>query len=191
MLQQNNSETNVDLVSEKKAKVFVIVASIAIPAVVTALHFMPTIEAGSGPLRSLLNFLPTLNATLNAITTIVLMFAFFAIKRKNIVLHRKLMTSALVLSILFLISYISYHSTTMHTTFPRENPLRTLYLIILNSHIMLSVIIVPMVLISFSRAISQRYDKHRKIARLTLPLWLYVTISGVVVYLMISPHYPF
>jgi putative membrane protein len=176
---------------ERKAKVFVLSASLAIPVVVTILHFMPKIEAGSGGLRTFLNALPTFNAINNGLTALVLIAAFIAIRAKNIALHRKLMTTALVLSVLFLLSYVSYHSTSEHTVFPKDNPLRGTYLLILNSHIILSAVIVPLVLISYSRALSKKFDKHKKIARITLPIWLYVAITGVLVYLMISPYYSF
>lgn len=180
-----------DSLSKRKARIFIITSSIAIPVVVTILHFMPRVEAGSGSLRSFLNFLPTFNAIINGLTTAVLIAAFIAIIKKRILLHQRLMTTALVFSILFLLSYISYHATTKHATFPADHPMRTFYFIILNTHIVLSAVVVPMVLISFSRALARRYDRHRRIARITLPIWLYVTITGVVVYLMISPYYDF
>jgi putative membrane protein len=182
------SDSSID---EKKAKIFVLSASLAIPIVVTILHFMPKIEAGSGVLRSFLNTLPTFNAIINGTTALVLILAFVAIKNKNIQLHKRLMTSALVLSVLFLLSYVGYHSTSEHVVFPKDNPMRTTYLVILNSHIILSAIIVPLVLVTYSRALAKKFDKHKKIARITLPLWLYVTVTGVLVYLMISPYYSF
>lgn len=178
-------------IDERKAKIFVLTASLAIPVVVTILHFMPKIEAGSGALRNFLNTLPTFNAVINGTTAMVLVLAFVAIKNKNIQLHKKLMTSALVLSVLFLLSYVGYHSTSQHTVFPKDNPMRGTYLFILNSHIILSAIIVPMVLITYSRALAKKFEKHKKIARITLPIWLYVAVTGVLVYLMISPYYSF
>jgi len=90
---------------------------------------------------------------------------------------------------LFLLSYVTYHSLTESTEFGGEGATKTIYLIILLTHILLAIAIVPLVLISFSRALSEKFDKHKKIARITLPLWLYVTVTGVVVYLMISPYY--
>jgi len=186
-----NQLSDNDGAAERKARIFILTASLAIPVLVTILHYAPKIEAGSGSLRTFLNFLPTFNAIVNSITTVVLIAAFMAIIRKRVILHKRLMTTALVMSVLFLLSYVGYHSTSEPTIFPKDNPLRTLYLIILNSHIILSAVIVPLVLISYSRGLARRYDKHRKIARITLPLWLYVTITGVIVYLFISPYYPF
>ncbi|MFN0032290.1 MAG: DUF420 domain-containing protein [Flavobacteriales bacterium] len=179
------------LLAERKARIFVISASVAIPVLVSVLHFMPKIEATDSGLRNMLNKLPAFNATVNGLTAIILIAALWAIRGKNVALHRKLMTTALVLSVLFLLSYIGYHSTSEHTIFPKDNPMRPWYLLILNSHIILSAVIVPMVLISYTRALAQRFDRHRRIARITWPLWLYVTVSGVVVYFLISPYYPF
>ena len=99
------------------------------------------------------------------------------------------MLTALILSVLFSISYLTYHSIAESTVYGGVGLMKTIYYIILISHILLAIVIVPLVLITFSRALTQRFDKHRKIARITLPLWLYVTITGVLVYLMISPYY--
>ncbi len=175
--------------SEKKARVFIWTASLAIPVVVTILYYMPKVEAG--PVRGLLNYLPLFNATCNGLTAVILALAFVAIRKKNIVLHRRLMTAALGLSLLFLLSYVAYHGTSESTVFPADNPMRPLYVVILLSHILLSAVVVPLVLISYTRALAMRYDRHRKIARITLPIWFYVAITGVIVYLMISPYYPF
>lgn len=177
--------------AEKRARIFVLVASLGIPLAVTILYFMPKIQPGSGELREWLNKLPLLNATLNGTTALLLVAAFAAIRRKNIKLHKRLMTVALALSILFLLSYIAYHATTESTRFPEDAPYRELYVYILLTHIFLSAIVVPLVLISYTRALAETFDRHRKIARVTLPIWLYVAVTGVVVYLMISPYYPF
>jgi putative membrane protein len=99
------------------------------------------------------------------------------------------MTTAIVLSVLFLLSYVTYHAASESTKFGGEGAIKSIYYFILLSHILLAIVIVPLVLISYVRALSEKFDKHRKIARYTLPLWLYVTITGVIVYLMISPYY--
>lgn len=177
--------------AEKNAKIFIITASIAIPVIVVILNMMPKIQAGSGSLRSWLNELPTVNATLNGTTALLLIAAFAAIRAKNIKLHKRLMTTALALSILFILTYVTYHATTESTPYPIGAPNRDIYIIILLSHIFLSAIVVPLVLISYSRALAEKFDKHKKLARITLPIWLYVAITGVIVYLMISPYYPF
>lgn len=188
MNQANNTADQTAL--ERKAKLFIWVVSIAIPVVVTILYYMPKIEAGSG-FREFLNHLPLFNALNNATTAVVLLLALMAIRRKNLDLHKKLMTGALVLSALFLVSYVMYHSTSDSTAFPKESPLRGFYLFILFTHILISAVIVPLVLITYSRALAQRFDKHKKLAKITWPLWFYVALTGVIVYLMISPYYPF
>jgi putative membrane protein len=177
--------------AERKARIFVIAASIAIPVVVSLLYALPKAEIGQGGFRNFLNTLPLVNACINGSCFIILLLALCAIKKKNIPLHRKLMTLCLALSAIFLVSYIAYHATTAHTVFPADNPIKPLYKFILNSHIILSAVIVPLVLITFTRALAEKFDKHKKLARITLPVWLYVTLTGVVVYLMISPYYPF
>jgi putative membrane protein len=113
------------------------------------------------------------------------------VKKKKILLHQRLITFSMLLSIAFLLLYVIYHITTDHTIFAGTPSERTVYLIILNSHILLSGIIVPLVLVAYARGVSMMVTKHRKIARIALPLWLYVAASGVVVYLMIRPYYAF
>ncbi|MGK0280287.1 MAG: putative membrane protein [Litorivivens sp.] len=112
-------------------------------------------------------------------------------KNKRVGLHKALMTAALVFSALFLLSYVAFHLTTPSTKFGGEGTIKIIYLTILLTHIVLSIVVVPLVLISYVRGLSQKFDKHRKIARITLPIWLYVTLTGVLVYLMISPYYSF
>ena len=168
---------------EKKFKSLIIFFSIVIPLAVGALYLLPKSNIES------FSFLPMLNAIINGTTFCVLIVAVMAIKKKNINLHKKLMWTAMTLSILFLISYVLYHSTNESTSFGGEGAVKTIYLIILFSHIVLSAIVVPLVLITLVRALSEKFDQHRKIAKITLPIWLYVTLSGVIVYLMISPYY--
>ena len=133
--------------------------------------------------------MPMLNAFLNGSTFIMLLFGFNAIRKKKVEVHRKFMFTALILSILFLLSYVTYHALTDSTSYGGEGILKSIYLFILLTHIVLAAAVVPLVLITFSRALTERFDKHRKIARITLPIWLYVTLTGVIVYLMISPYY--
>ncbi|NQV52050.1 MAG: DUF420 domain-containing protein [Flavobacteriales bacterium] len=136
-----------------------------------------------------LDFLPALNASINAVVGLLLILGVIFIKRGERRAHQITMTSAIVLSGLFLVSYVLYHTTHESTSYGGEGVIRYVYFFILLTHIVLAVVIVPLVLISFSRALSARFDKHKKIARITFPLWLYVSITGVVVYLMISPFY--
>jgi len=161
------------------------IVSALIPIVVAVLYFLPKdIEVGDE-----IYILPRINALINGITFIILILALKAIKKGNKARHQQLMVSALILSVLFLISYVSYHFLAESTPYGGDGWMKTFYLIILLSHILLAIVIVPLVLITFNRALSKKFDKHRKIARITLPIWLYVTFTGVVVYMMISPYY--
>lgn len=172
-------------ISQSKLKPLIIVVSIVVPALVALLYLMPK----DGEVSKEVYLLPLFNAIVNGTTTVVLIAAFIAIRKKNRKLHQQLMLTALVLSVLFLLSYVTYHSLTESTHYGGEGVMKTIYLFILLTHIVLAIAIVPLVLITFVRALSEKFDKHKKIARVTLPLWLYVTITGVIVYLMISPYY--
>lgn len=134
--------------------------------------------------------LPLLNAFINGTCSVLLIASFYFIKKKNITVHKKLNMTAFLLSCIFLVSYITYHYFSIETKFPANNPLRPLYLAILLSHIVLATLILPFVLMSFYRGLNMQVEKHKKIVRWSFPIWLYVTITGVIVYLMISPHYP-
>jgi len=167
---------------EKKYKPWIIVVSIAVPIVV-AILFSIRIEGYDT------SFLPPVYATLNGMTALFLIAGVISIKNKRVETHRKLMTSAIVFSALFLVLYVVYHGTSESTPFGGEGWIRPVYFTLLISHILLSIVIIPLVLITYVRALAQRFDKHRKLARITFPIWLYVAVSGVLVYLMISPYY--
>ncbi|WP_417443008.1 DUF420 domain-containing protein [Joostella sp.] len=168
---------------EKKYNKWIVILSIAIPVAVAALFGikLPNVEP--------LSFLPPIYATVNGLTAVLLVIAVIAIKNKNVVLHERLMKTCIGLSIAFLVMYVAYHMTSDSTVFGGEGAIKYVYYFILITHIILSIAIIPLVLITFVRALSKRFDKHRKIARITFPLWLYVAVTGVVVYLMISPYY--
>ncbi len=136
--------------------------------------------------------LPALNAVLNSISAILLVVGYFYIRQKNIKAHRACMISAFVTSTLFLISYLTYHFSKDlgPTRFQGVGIVRPVYFFILITHTVLAVVIVPMVFVTFSRALKERFDRHRKIARWTLPIWLYVSVTGVIVYLMLYQIYP-
>jgi len=168
--------------ASKKYNRIIVVLSIVIPLAVAGLF-------GVKLDLDLPVFLPPIYATINAITAAVLITAFWAIKNKKIDLHQKLMKSAIGLSALFLILYVLHHMTSNSTTYGGEGIVKYVYFFILISHILLSIIVIPFVLITFVRGLTNDIERHKKIARITFPLWLYVTISGVVVYLMISPYY--
>jgi putative membrane protein len=129
--------------------------------------------------------LPALNATLNAIATVLLTSGWILIKRKKRDAHRLCMLSAFAVSSAFLTSYLVYHFNVGSVPFQKLGTIRVVYLTILFTHIVLAAAIVPMILLSLSRALRGRFDKHRKIARWTMPLWLYVSVTGVVIYVML------
>ncbi|MDB4303524.1 DUF420 domain-containing protein, partial [Desulfosarcina sp.] len=130
-------------------------------------------------------------ASINAITALVLISAFFAIKNNKVPLHKSLMTLAIILSALFLLMYVAYHMTSDSTKFGGEGIIKYVYYFILITHILLSIIVIPFVLITYVRAITNNIERHKKIAKITFPLWLYVAISGVLVFILISPYYQY
>jgi uncharacterized membrane protein YozB (DUF420 family) len=134
--------------------------------------------------------LPTLNAILNSISAILLTVGYVFIRQKKINAHRTCMISAFLTSTLFLISYLTYHYHHGATKFSGQGIARSVYFTILITHTILAAAIVPMIFMTFGRALRERFDKHRKIARWTLPFWLYVSVTGVIVYLMLYHLYP-
>lgn len=172
---------------EKKFRTPIIIVSILIPIVVAILFSVKLKDFGINV--EPLSFLPPIYASINGITAVLLILAVRAIKNGNRSLHEKLMTSAIACSVIFLVMYVAYHMTSESTKFGGEGLIRYVYFFILLTHIALSVIIIPLVLFTYVRALSQQFDRHKKLARITFPLWLYVAVTGVVVYLMISPYY--
>ncbi|WP_293298472.1 DUF420 domain-containing protein [Pedobacter sp. UBA4863] len=172
---------------EQKYNKWIWILSITIPLVVAALFGVNLRKLGYDV--EPLGFLPPIYASINGLTAIVLVTAFWAIKNGKRSLHEGLMKFAVVLSVLFLGMYVAYHMTSDSTKFGGEGAIRYAYYFILITHICLSIVIIPLVLVTYVRALAQRFDKHRKIAKIAFPLWLYVAVTGVVVYLMISPYY--
>jgi len=129
--------------------------------------------------------LPALNATLNATAAVLLAIGWTLIRRKRVELHRKVMIAAFCVSVAFLVSYLVYHAQVGSVRFTRQGPIRIVYFTILISHTILAATIVPMVLLSLSRGLKRQVARHRAIARWTMPLWLYVSVTGVIVYLML------
>lgn len=185
---------------KKRSYILIGALSILIPLSIALLFFMPSnLQEKSGWISAL----PHLNGFLNSTTAIVLVLGFVFIKKKQVTYHKTAMIFAFILGTLFLISYVTYHAAAPSTVFGDVNGdgllsateeaeagvSRTVYLIILLSHILLSVVVVPFVLLAFYYALTKRFEKHRKIVQFTLPIWLYVSISGVLVYWMISPYY--
>ena len=173
----------------KREKLFTrlaVVVSVAIPVLVGILLFTaaPEVESSID-----LTILPAFHATLNSITAVLLICSYLFIRRKMVKWHKAFNLLAVLCSVLFLVSYVVYHSLTESTPFGGEGAIRYVYYFVLLTHIVLAVVIVPLVLFTLLRALSGKFEKHRKIARWTLPIWLYVAITGVIVYLMISPYY--
>ncbi|CAM3489880.1 DUF420 domain-containing protein [Flavobacterium longum] len=186
---------------EKKFSKFIVIVSIAIPVAVAVLFSVKLKDFGIQV--EPLSFLPPIYATINGLTAIVLVAAVMAIKKGNRKLHEKLMTTAIGFSVLFLLMYVAYHMTADSTVYGDTNfdGIRSdeekaavgsslyAYVFLLLTHIVLSIGIIPLVLVTYVRALAQRFDRHKKIAKIAFPLWLYVAVTGVVVYLMISPYY--
>ncbi|RDK88149.1 DUF420 domain-containing protein [Marinirhabdus gelatinilytica] len=167
----------------KKYTIWIWVLSIVIPVAVAVLFTVriPGVER--------LGFLPPIYASINALTAVLLVVAFVMIRKGKIRVHEALMKTCIVLSVLFLVMYVVYHMTSDSTPYGGEGVLRYVYFFILISHILLSIVIIPFVLITYVRAITGNFPQHKKIARITFPLWLYVAVTGVIVYIMISPYY--
>lgn len=168
---------------EKRFNRGIMIISIVVPVVVALLFGIKI--PGAEPLV----FLPPIYASINGLTAVLLIAAVWAIKNEKRNTHQRLMTSCIVLSLLFLIMYVAYHMTSDSTPYGGEGVLRYIYFFILITHIILSIVIIPLVLRTYARAYLKKFEQHRKLARITFPIWLYVAISGVIVYLMISPYY--
>ncbi|MBQ4914010.1 DUF420 domain-containing protein [Maribacter sp. MMG018] len=171
------------LTKEKRFSKLITVVSVIIPVVVAILFGVKI------PNVAPLSFLPPIYATINGLTAILLLVAVWAIKNGNESLHKKLMTTNIVLSLLFLVMYIAYHMTSDSTPFGGDGVIRYVYYFILITHIILSIALIPLVLRTYARAYLKDYVGHRALARYTFPIWLYVAVTGVVVYIMIAPYY--
>lgn len=186
---------------EKKFNRPIIFVSILIPIVVAILFNVKLKDFGI--IVEPLSFLPPIYASINGLTAILLIAAVIAIKNGKRKLHENIMTSAIGCSIVFLVMYVAYHMSADSTKFgdldhngivdatelAAVGSMRLVYFLILITHIILSIIIIPMVLFTYVRALASEFDRHKKLARITFPIWLYVAITGVVVYLMIAPYY--
>ena len=168
---------------EKKFNRLIRIVSIVIPVVVALLFGVkiPNVEP--------LSFLPPIYATINGITAVLLLVAVWAIKNGRQTLHQNLMTTNIVLSLAFLVMYIAYHMTSDSTAYGGEGFLRYTYFFILITHIILSIALIPLVLRTYTKAYLKDFEGHRALAKYTFPVWLYVAVTGVVVYIMISPYY--
>ncbi|MCL4155229.1 UNVERIFIED_CONTAM: hypothetical protein GTU68_045829 [Idotea baltica] len=172
---------------EKKYKKVITILSVVIPIAVAALFGINLRKLGFDV--EPLSFLPPIYTTINGLTAVLLVAAVIAIKKGNKKLHEQLNTTAIAFSLLFLVMYVAYHMTSDSTKFGGEGFIRYVYYFILITHILLSIIIIPFVLTTYMKAKLTRFVEHKKVARITFPLWLYVAVTGVIVYLMISPYY--
>lgn len=192
---------DINQLSEKKVKIIIYSTTVAVCALVIVLNQKWIPHPDSFP--HFIYSLPKLNAFLNGSCSILLLFSLWAIKNKNIERHKKLNISAFILSVLFILSYVTAHYFIPDTKFgdlnhdeimsPEESNtvsgIKPLYVIILLSHIFLAVAVLPMVLLSFYYGLTDQREKHKKLTRFSYPIWLYVTVTGVIVYLMIAPYY--
>jgi putative membrane protein len=176
--------------NERLTKRIILIVSLAIPVVVTALRYIPHPDFSEETKAALYN-LPKLNAFLNGSAFLLLIGAIVAIKNKNVALHQRFTTGAVVLSAVFLVSYVIFHYTCAETSYGGEGSIKTLYYIILITHVLLSAVIVPLALLAWTHGFSKRIEQHRRIVKIAYPMWLYVTLTGVLVYLMIEPFYPY
>lgn len=178
---------NKNISQEKKYKKIITVLSIIIPLAVAALFGVNLQKLGFDV--EPLTFLPPIYASVNGLTALVLIAAVIAIKKGNRKLHERLNTFAIFCSLLFLVMYVAYHMTSNSTTFGGKGVIAYVYYFILFTHIILSIVVIPFVLTTFMRARLTDFPAHKKIAKITFPLWLYVAVTGVIVYVMIAPYY--
>lgn len=185
-MDQNNN-LNEKYSVEKKFNTLIIIFSIVIPIVVAILTRVKLKDFGI--IVEPMTYLPPIYAFINGITAMLLILGIYAIKNGNRKRHQNLMQAAIACSVVFLIMYVVYHMTTDNTSFGGEGIISYVYYFILTTHIILSIVVIPLVLITYVKALSERFDKHKKMAKITFPIWLYVAVSGVIVYLMIAPYY--
>lgn len=171
--------------NENNSNKVIIAAGVVLAAAVAIIYIAPKWDLRG----TILDYLPALNAGINGTVTLSLILAYMYIRKGNRFVHQRFMTMSVYLSVLFLLSYVTYHVTHETTNFGGEGLMKYIYYFILLSHILLAMVVAPMVLLTYVRAMNSEFDRHRKLARITFPLWLYVSITGVLVYLLISPYY--
>lgn len=171
--------------NDKQAKLLILTVSFVVFAAVVILSKIKLdVNLGFNP-----HLFATANAIINSIVSLLLVLALIAVKKRNFELHKNIMTAAMLLSVLFLLSYIAHHLFNGETKFGGEGTLKSIYYFILLTHIPLAAIILPFILFTAYRGLIGEYTTHKKLARYTFPLWLYVSITGVLVYVLISPYY--
>ncbi len=164
-----------------------IIISLLVPAIVAVLIFLP--KGDPNHVSPWIFSLPMYNAVINSLTAILLILGVCFVKRKKVENHKLCMISAFILGCIFLLGYVIYHSNAPATKFGGEGLVRYVYFFLLISHILLAFIVVPLVLSAIYFGVTLNIERHKKIVKYTFPVWLYVSITGVVVYLMISPYY--
>lgn len=184
------SESNLlKSMSEKSLSLVIYAVSIVICLAVAFLIYFPQALSLGGGLD--VSYLPRFHAFLNGSCTLLLVGGYIAVRQKKYNLHKTLMVTCFLLSSIFLVSYVVYHSQAPATKFGGEGIIRPIYYFILLTHIVLAALILPLALFTISRSWRGEFAKHKKIARITLPIWIYVTATGVIVYFMIAPYYKF
>lgn len=184
------SESNLlKSMSEKSLSLIIYAVSIVICLAVAFLIYFPQALSLGGGLD--VSYLPRFHAFLNGSCTLLLVGGYIAVRQKKYNLHKTLMVTCFLLSSIFLVSYVVYHSQAPATKFGGEGIIRPIYYFILLTHIVLAALILPLALFTISRSWRGEFAKHKKIARITLPIWIYVTATGVIVYFMIAPYYKF
>jgi len=171
--------------NDKKAKTIIWIVSIVVFAAVVVLSkFKLNVDLGFNP-----HLFAQANAIINSIVAFLLIAGFLAVKQKSYLLHKRIMLTAIILSVLFLVSYIGHHLLAGETKYGGVGIGKTIYFILLFTHIPLAAIVLPIILFTAYRALIGEYEQHKKLVRLTWPVWFYVAVTGVVIYLMISPYY--
>lgn len=186
MSRHQNADQVTHTVKQRNFKPFIWIVTIVIYVVIGVLFASPGYE---GELGFDITYLPLFNAIFNSFTFLFLLAALAAIRKKNIRLHRRFIFAAFTTTALFLISYVTYHVLAESTAYGGEGILKYIYFFVLITHILLAAVIVPLALVTVTRGLNMQVVKHRKIARWTMPLWLYVSLTGVLVYVLISPYY--
>lgn len=172
--------------NDKQAKTLIGIFSFVVFALIVSLGAIPklNVNLGFNP-----HVFASANAIINSLVFILLIAAYISVRKKNYVQHKKLMFAAMYLSIAFLLSYVAHHLFAGDTKFGGQGAIRYVYFILLSTHILLAAVILPFILFTAYRGLTGEYEKHKKLSKYTWPLWLYVAVTGPLVYLMISPYY--
>jgi putative membrane protein len=181
--ERSDNSTDESRKLEKRLNIVAYIVSVVVLALVVLMRRIK-IDLGID-----FSFLPPVHASLNAVAAVFLLLAYYFIRNKNVEAHRRSIYAAFVCSALFLVSYVLYHFTTAETRFGGEGSVRYAYFFLLITHVVLAAVILPFILLTFNRAYTGQYARHRKMARWVFPVWLYVAITGPICYLMLKPYY--